>query len=142
MAMKYAIGFLAAFTSFCSTLPVSAQVTQKKAQHSHYLGRRLRDVEFERLPSRDDGRVTPNIDRIARDGMIFMDNYAHASCTAGRTAFILGQHLPTMHRFDEFFGILYQPECWRVPHTVRYSRDLSVHVGGVSSSSTHKFQAV
>lgn len=103
------------------------------------------------------GGSTPNIDRIARDGMIFMDHYAHASCTAGRAAFILGQypmrtglstvglpgakegiqdkdptlatmlkaegyttgqfgknhlgdrdeHLPTMHGFDEFFGILY-----------------------------------
>ena len=38
------------------------------------------------------GGSTPNIDRIARDGMIFMDHYAHASCTAGRAAFILGQY--------------------------------------------------
>ncbi|SEI87834.1 arylsulfatase [Cyclobacterium xiamenense] len=103
------------------------------------------------------GGSTPNIDRIARDGMIFMDHYAHASCTAGRAAFITGQypmrtglstvglpgakeglqasdptlaqllkpmgyatgqfgknhfgdrdeHLPTVHGFDEFFGILY-----------------------------------
>lgn len=35
---------------------------------------------------------TPNIDRIAADGMLFMDHYAHASCTAGRAAFITGQH--------------------------------------------------
>jgi arylsulfatase len=103
------------------------------------------------------GGSTPNIDRIANDGMIFMDHYAHPSCTAGRAAFITGQyplrvglatvglpgseiglsaedptlaemlkplgyttgqfgknhlgdrdeHLPTMHGFDEFFGILY-----------------------------------
>jgi len=38
------------------------------------------------------GGSTPNIDRIAREGMIFMDHYAHASCTAGRAAFILGQY--------------------------------------------------
>ncbi len=38
------------------------------------------------------GGSTPNIDRIARDGMIFMDHYAHASCTAGRAAFITGQY--------------------------------------------------
>lgn len=38
------------------------------------------------------GGSTPNIDRIADDGMIFMDHYAHASCTAGRAAFITGQY--------------------------------------------------
>lgn len=35
---------------------------------------------------------TPNIDRIADDGMLFMDHYAQASCTAGRAAFITGQY--------------------------------------------------
>jgi arylsulfatase A-like enzyme len=34
---------------------------------------------------------TPNIDRIAREGMLFTDHYAHPSCTAGRAAFITGQ---------------------------------------------------
>ncbi|WIO75200.1 arylsulfatase [Porticoccaceae bacterium LTM1] len=38
------------------------------------------------------GGTTPNIDRIANDGMIFMDHYAQASCTAGRAAFLLGQY--------------------------------------------------
>lgn len=38
------------------------------------------------------GGTTPNIDRIADEGMIFMDHYAHASCTAGRAAFITGQY--------------------------------------------------
>ena len=103
------------------------------------------------------GNSTPNIDRLAEEGMLFTDHYAHASCTAGRAAFITGQYpmrtglstvglpgapqglqkedptlaellkplgyatgqfgknhlgdrdeyLPTMHGFDEFFGILY-----------------------------------
>jgi arylsulfatase A-like enzyme len=35
---------------------------------------------------------TPNIDRIAKEGMLFMDHYAQASCTAGRAAFITGQY--------------------------------------------------
>jgi len=34
------------------------------------------------------GGSTPNIDSIASEGMIFMDHYAHASCTAGRAAFM------------------------------------------------------
>ena len=37
------------------------------------------------------GYRTPNIDRIAREGMMFTDYYAEQSCTAGRSAFITGQ---------------------------------------------------
>ena len=37
------------------------------------------------------GYRTPNIDRIAREGMIFTDYYAEQSCTAGRSSFITGQ---------------------------------------------------
>ena len=37
------------------------------------------------------GYRTPNIDRIAKEGMIFTDYYAEQSCTAGRSAFITGQ---------------------------------------------------
>jgi len=38
------------------------------------------------------GYETPNLDRIAREGALFTDHYAHQSCTAGRASFILGQH--------------------------------------------------
>src|ERR1700675_1027225 len=37
------------------------------------------------------GYQTPNIDRIASEGMLFTDCYAEQSCTAGRAAFIMGQ---------------------------------------------------
>ncbi len=37
------------------------------------------------------GYRTPNIDRIAGEGMIFTDYYAEQSCTAGRSSFITGQ---------------------------------------------------
>ncbi len=37
------------------------------------------------------GYRTPNIDKIASEGMIFTDYYAEQSCTAGRSSFILGQ---------------------------------------------------
>jgi arylsulfatase A-like enzyme len=37
------------------------------------------------------GYRTPNIDRIAHEGMIFTDYYAEQSCTAGRSTFITGQ---------------------------------------------------
>ncbi len=38
------------------------------------------------------GYQTPNIDRIGKEGAMFTDWYAQQSCTAGRAAFILGQH--------------------------------------------------
>jgi len=38
------------------------------------------------------GGSTPNIDRIANEGALFTDYYAQQSCTAGRAAFITGQH--------------------------------------------------
>ncbi|MFM5853992.1 arylsulfatase [Aeromonas media] len=37
------------------------------------------------------GYQTPNIDRIAKEGMMFTDYYAENSCTAGRSTFITGQ---------------------------------------------------
>jgi arylsulfatase len=37
------------------------------------------------------GYKTPNIDRVAREGMMFTDYYAEQSCTAGRASFITGQ---------------------------------------------------
>ncbi|PRY22615.1 arylsulfatase [Aliiruegeria haliotis] len=37
------------------------------------------------------GYRTPNIDRIAEEGMIFTDYYGEQSCTAGRSSFIMGQ---------------------------------------------------
>ena len=37
------------------------------------------------------GFRTPNIDRVAREGVMFTDYYAEQSCTAGRAAFLTGQ---------------------------------------------------
>ena len=37
------------------------------------------------------GYKTPNIDRIAADGILFTDAYGQNSCTAGRAAFLTGQ---------------------------------------------------
>ncbi|WP_420890895.1 arylsulfatase [Marinobacter suaedae] len=38
------------------------------------------------------GYKTPNIDRLGNEGMMFTDYYGEQSCTAGRSAFITGQH--------------------------------------------------
>jgi arylsulfatase A-like enzyme len=37
------------------------------------------------------GYQTPNIDRIAKEGMLFTDYYGEQSCTAGRSSYIMGQ---------------------------------------------------
>src|SRR6266446_10875203 len=37
------------------------------------------------------GYQTPNIDRLAKEGMMFTDSYGEQSCTAGRASFITGQ---------------------------------------------------
>src|SRR5467141_1708082 len=37
------------------------------------------------------GYTTPNIDRLAGEGVMFTDYYAEQSCTAGRASFITGQ---------------------------------------------------
>lgn len=37
------------------------------------------------------GYQTPNIDRLAKEGLMFTDSYGEQSCTAGRSSFITGQ---------------------------------------------------
>jgi arylsulfatase A-like enzyme len=37
------------------------------------------------------GYETPNIDSIAKEGMLFTHAYGEQSCTAGRAAFVTGQ---------------------------------------------------
>src|ERR1044072_3056279 len=38
------------------------------------------------------GYTTPHIDRIANEGLRFLHYYGEQSCTAGRAAFLTGQH--------------------------------------------------
>ena len=38
------------------------------------------------------GYETPNIDRIAKEGIRFLHYYGEQSCIAGRAAFLTGQH--------------------------------------------------
>ena len=39
------------------------------------------------------GYETPNIDRIGKEGIRFLQYYGEQSCTAGRSAFFTGQHI-------------------------------------------------
>src|SRR6201989_872364 len=52
------------------------------------------DIGITNLSCYSDGLMgyrTPNIDRIAAEGMRFTDSYGEQSCTAGRASFITGQ---------------------------------------------------
>lgn len=52
------------------------------------------DIGITNLSCYSDGLMgyrTPNIDRIANEGMRFTDSYGEQSCTAGRASFITGQ---------------------------------------------------
>jgi arylsulfatase len=53
------------------------------------------DIGISNLSCYSDGLMgyrTPNIDRIANEGMRFTDSYGQQSCTAGRAAFLTGQN--------------------------------------------------
>src|SRR5271168_3179806 len=69
--------------------PASAQ--QKKPNILVIMGD---DIGWFNLGSYNQGMMletTPNLDKLAADGMRFTDYYAEASCTAGRANFITGQ---------------------------------------------------
>lgn len=53
------------------------------------------DIGWSNTSAYNDGMMaykTPNIDRIANEGVRFTDAYGDQSCTAGRSSFITGQH--------------------------------------------------
>ncbi|MEI9935737.1 MAG: arylsulfatase [Pseudomonadota bacterium] len=52
------------------------------------------DIGYDNISAHNQGMMgysTPNIDRIANEGMLFTDSYGENSCTAGRASFITGQ---------------------------------------------------
>jgi arylsulfatase A-like enzyme len=53
------------------------------------------DIGISNISAYSDGLMgyeTPNIDRIGKEGVRFLDYYGEQSCTAGRAAFLTGQH--------------------------------------------------
>ncbi|RQH12211.1 arylsulfatase [Okeania hirsuta] len=73
------------------TAPAFAQETTTKPNILVIMGD---DIGWTNISAYEKGIVgydTPNIDSIAKDGMLFTDYYAEQSCTAGRAAFITGQ---------------------------------------------------
>ncbi len=54
------------------------------------------DIGITNISAYSDGLMgyeTPNIDRIGKEGIRFLQYYGEQSCTAGRSAFLTGQHI-------------------------------------------------
>ena len=82
---------VSAFLALVMTLLASPTVAQEKP---NILVIWADDIGWFNVSAYNRGMMTyrtPNIDRIANDGILFTDAYGQNSCTAGRSAFILGQ---------------------------------------------------
>ncbi len=82
MAMAVAIGLAS---------PISA-LAQKKPNILVIWGDDIGIANVSAYSSGVMGYETPNIDRIAKEGIRFQHYYGEQSCTAGRAAFLTGQH--------------------------------------------------
>src|SRR4030095_175951 len=74
--------------------PPNKTVSTKKAKQPNILVIWGDDIGQSNLSCYTHGMMgyhTPNIDRIAHEGMIFTDYYGEQSCTAGRSGFLTGQ---------------------------------------------------
>src|SRR5262249_61730585 len=82
-------GALASFVVLVSvSAPVSAQQQQRRPNILVIMGD---DVGWFNIGAYHRGIMsgkTPNLDKLASEGMLFTDYYAEASCTAGRANFI------------------------------------------------------
>ena len=94
---------LAAATAMASATPVqTAQAQQQQRPAAAPSGRKPNilviwgdDIGIANISAYSSGLMgyeTPNIDRIGREGIRFLQYYGEQSCTAGRAAFLTGQH--------------------------------------------------
>jgi arylsulfatase len=88
MIRRLAGPLVAALALVCATLPAFAQ---DKPNILVIWGDDIGQFNVSAYNMGMMGYETPNIDRIADEGMIFTDAYGEQSCTAGRSTFITGQ---------------------------------------------------
>jgi arylsulfatase A-like enzyme len=88
---KALLGLLASvFAATVTCVPVSAQ-QQQRPNIVIIWGDDIGQSDISAYSRGLMGFKTPNIDRIANEGVLFTDYYAEQSCTAGRASFITGQ---------------------------------------------------
>lgn len=85
------IASLSMALAFTSNL--NAQTTEKTNQVPNILVIMPDDVGYWNVGAYSHGMMvpTPNIDRIAKEGILFTDHYSQPTCTPGRAAFLTGQ---------------------------------------------------
>ena len=89
LKMKFTYFFLG--LASCATLCGSAFAQGKKPNIVIIWGDDVGQSDISAYSMGLMGFKTPNIDRVAKEGVIFTDYYAEQSCTAGRSSFITGQ---------------------------------------------------
>src|SRR5262249_55351103 len=92
MTRTFWLGLLAAFAALmAASIPALAQQRQRPPNILVIMGD---DVGWFNIGAYHRGIMagkTPNLDKLASEGMMFTDYYAEASCTAGRANFITGE---------------------------------------------------
>ena len=91
MTMKRTVGLLAAVSALVCGYGVASAQGAAKPNIVIIWGDDVGQSDISAYSLGLMGFRTPNIDRIAKEGMIFTDYYAEQSCTAGRASFITGQ---------------------------------------------------
>jgi arylsulfatase A-like enzyme len=86
-------GVVAALAAVAAFAPQQARAADSKPNILVIFGD---DIGIANVSAYSDGVMgyeTPNIDRIANEGLRFLHYYGEQSCTAGRSAFLTGQHV-------------------------------------------------
>lgn len=87
------VSMFAALAVAATLAPPQAQAVESKPNILVIFGD---DIGIANISAYSDGVMgyeTPNIDRIANEGLRFLHYYGEQSCTAGRSAFLTGQHV-------------------------------------------------
>ncbi len=88
---KFSIALATVATLFSAAAPPAAKAQEKKPNIVVIMGD---DIGMWNIGAYHRGMMagkTPNLDKMAKEGMLFTDYYAEASCTAGRANFITGE---------------------------------------------------
>jgi len=88
---KISLSVVAVTALFCAAAPPAAKAQAKKPNIVIIWGDDIGQSDVSAYSHGLMGFKTPNIDRVAKEGVLFTDYYAEQSCTAGRSSFITGQ---------------------------------------------------
>jgi len=88
---RFSMAVVGVVAAMIATAPALAQAPSKQPNIVVIMGD---DIGMWNIGAYHRGMMagrTPNLDKIAKEGMLFTDYYAEASCTAGRANFITGE---------------------------------------------------